>query len=151
MKKTYLLDTNIISYLADSNSQYKDKIKNKLFSLSTNDTVSVSVVTLYELSYGLCTYDNSVKSKKIFESGIKFIKDYLTIHPLGMEEVDIFGKLKADYKLATGILQKANKKNDLDFLIVATAINHDIILVSNDTIFTKLIEMEPSIKYESWV
>ena len=78
--KTYLLDTKIISYLTDSNSPHKDKIKEKLLSLSEDDTV-----------------------------------------------------------------------NDLDFLIAATAINHNAILVSNDAIFNKLIELEPSIKYENWI
>jgi len=43
MKTTYLLDTNIISYLTDSNSSHKDKIKNKLLSLSEDDIVSVSI------------------------------------------------------------------------------------------------------------
>ena len=47
--KTYLLDTNIISYLTDPNSPQKDKIKERLFSLSEDDTVSVSIITLYEL------------------------------------------------------------------------------------------------------
>jgi len=54
-------------------------------------------------------------------------------------------------KKSTGIQNKANKKNDLDFLIAATAINHNAILVSNDTIFEKLIKLEPKIKHENWL
>jgi len=72
MQTTYLLDTNIISYLTDPNSPHKDKIKNKLLSLSEDDIVSVSIITLYELSYGLSTITDS-KNKAIFESGIEFI------------------------------------------------------------------------------
>ncbi len=151
MQKTYLLDTNIISYLTDSNSPHKDKIKNKLLSLSENDVVSVSIVTLYELSYGLNTFDAKNEHKYIFENGIEFIKEYLEIYPLDVNEIDIFGNLKAKYKKATGIPKTAIKKNDLDFLIVATAINHDAILVSNDTIFSKLIELEANIKHENWI
>ena len=147
--KTYLLDTNIISYLTDSNSSHKDKIKERLLSLSEDDTVSVSIITLYELSYGLSTISDS-KNKVIFETGIEFIKEYLDIYPLDINEVEIFGMLKAQYKKSTGIAKTAIKKNDLDFLIAATAINHNAILVSNDTIFNKLIELEPSIKYENW-
>jgi len=132
--KTYLLDTNIISYLTDSNSSHKDKIKERLLSLSEDDTVSVSIITLYELSYGLSTISDS-KNKVIFETGIEFIKEYLDIYPLDINEVEIFGMLKAQYKKSTGIAKTAIKKNDLDFLIAATAINHNAILVSNDTIF----------------
>ena len=147
--KTYLLDTNIISYLTDSNSPHKDKIKERLLSLSEDDTVSVSIITLYELSYGLSTISDS-ENRVIFETGIKFIKEYLDIYPLDINEVEIFGMLKAQYKKSTGIAKTAIKKNDLDFLIAATAINHNAILVSNDAIFNKLIELESSIQYENW-
>ena len=72
--------------------------------------------------------------------------------PLDVEEIDIFGKLKASYKTATGITTKDNKKNDLDFLIIATAINHDVILVSNDVkILDKLSKIEPKLQYENWI
>lgn len=150
MQTIYLLDTNIISYLADPNSPYKDKIKNKLLSLSENDVVSVSIITLYELSYGLNTFEGTSENKSIFENGIKFIREYLDIYPLNIEEVDIFGTLKAKYKETTGIAKTAIKKNDLDFLILATAINHNAILVSNDAIFKKIKETAPSVKYENW-
>jgi len=148
--RTYLLDTNIISYLTDSNSPHKDKIKEKLLLLSEDDIVSVSIITLYELSYGLNTLTDS-KNKAIFQTGIEFIKEYLEIYPLDVSEIEIFGMLKAHYKKSTGITKTAIKKNDLDFLIAATAINHSAILVSNDTIFHKIIELEPKLKYENWL
>ncbi len=44
----------------------------------------------------------------------------------------------------------AIKKNDLDFLILATAINHNAVLVSNDTIFSKIAETSSNLKYENW-
>ena len=134
----------------DSNSPHKDKIKEKLLSLSEYDTVSVSIITLYELSYGLSTISHS-ENKVIFETGIEFIKEYLDIYPLDINEVEIFGMLKAQYKKSTGVAKTALKQNDLDFLIAATAINHNAILVSNDAIFSKIIELEPSIQYENWI
>jgi len=99
----------------------------------------------------LNTFNGLDENKKLFETGIEFIKEYLDIYPLDVKEIDIFGTLKAEYKQATGITKTAIKKNDLDFLIVATAINHNAILVSNDTIFDKLIELNSSIKHENWV
>ena len=151
MKKNYLLDTNIISYLTDPNSPYRENVKNNLLALNEDDNVSVSIVTLYELSYGLYSYKNTTESIEIFKKGISFIENYLDVLPLDIQEVDIFGKLKSKYKEATGIQNKANKKNDLDFLIVATAINHNAILISNDMIFDKLMELEPKIKFETWL
>lgn len=139
MSRIYLLDTNIISYLTDSKSPHRQSVKDRLFSLSEEDRVAVSIVTLYELAYGLATFektkkDDSDRDKKLFESGIEFIKEYLEIFPLSVKEIDIFGKIKAQYKQKTGINTKALKKNDLDFLIASTAISQGAVLVSNDGI-----------------
>jgi len=156
MSRTYLLDTNIISYLTDSKSPYRNAVKEKLFSLSENDRVAVSIVTLYELAYGLATFEESKTDKnnrdeKLFESGIEFIKEYLDIFPLSVEEIDIFGKIKAKYKEQTGINTKALKKNDLDFLIASTAISQGAVLVSNDGIFGDIIEYGFGLEFEEWV
>ena len=156
MSKTYLLDTNIISYLTDSKSPHRNSVKEKLFSLSEEDKVAVSIVTLYELAYGLATFEKTKKDddnrdEKLFESGIEFIKEYLDIFPLSVEEIDIFGKIKAKYKQETGINTKALKKNDLDFLIASTAISQGAILVSNDAIFGDILDYEFGLEFEKWV
>ena len=156
MSRTYLLDTNIISYLTDSKSPYRTAVKEKLFSLSEDDRVAVSIVILYELAYGLATFEKSKKDKnnrdeKLFESGIEFIKEYLDIFPLNVEEIDIFGQLKAKYKQQTGINTKALKKNDLDFLIASTAISQGAILVSNDSIFGDIVEYGFGLEFEEWI
>ncbi len=156
MSKIYLLDTNIISYLTDSKSPHRQNVKNRLFSLSEQDRVAVSIVTLYELAYGLATFEKTKKEdsdrdEKLFESGIEFIKEYLEIFPLSVEEIDIFGKLKAKYKQETGINTKALKKNDLDFLIASTAISQGAVLVSNDGIFEDIVEYGVGLEFEAWV
>ena len=154
MGQTYLLDTNIISYLTDPNSPYRIGIKKKLFSLSENDNVSVSILTLYELSYGLATLKKNKKydaHKHLFEQGIEFIKEYLDIFPLSVNEIDIFGEIKAKYQLQTGIKHKAIKKNDIDFLIASTAISQNAILVSNDSIFGNIVDYHIGLKFEIWI
>ena len=152
MSNTYLLDTNIISYLTDSKSPHRNSVKEKLFSLTEEDKVAVSIVTLYELAYGLATFEKTKKDdEKLFESGIEFIKEYLDIFPLSVEEIDIFGKIKAKYKQKTGINTKALKKNDLDFLIASTAISQGAILVSNDAIFGDILDYEFGLEFEEWV
>ncbi|CAA6805289.1 MAG: Unknown protein [uncultured Sulfurovum sp.] len=155
MSRTYLLDTNIISYLTDSKSPHRNSVKEKLFSLAEEDKVSVSIVTLYELAYGLATFEKTKKDdnrdEKLFESGIEFIKEYLEVFPLSVEEIDIFGKLKVKYKQETGINTKALKKNDLDFLIASTAISQGAILVSNDGIFSDIVEYGLGLEFQEWV
>ncbi len=150
--KHYLLDTNIISYLIDPNCIYRDKINSYLSKLNNNDKLSVSIITLYELSYGFHSFNsNDKKEIEMFKKGINFLKSYFDIIPLDINEIDIFGRLKAEYKNTTGINTKSNKKNDLDFLICATAINHNATLVSNDDIFKKLSDIEKNLKCENWV
>ncbi len=150
--KHYLLDTNIISYLIDPNCIYRDKIKSYLLRLNNNDRLSVSIITLYELSYGFHSFNsNDEKEIEMFRKGIDFLKSYFDIIPLNINEIDIFGRLKSEYKNTTGINTKSNKKNDLDFLICATAINHNATLISNDDIFIKLSNIEKNLKCENWV
>ncbi len=95
--------------------------------------------------------DDNDQDKKLFESGIEFIKEYLEIFPLSVEEIDIFGKIKAKYRQETGINTKALKKNDLDFLIASTAISQAAILVSNDGIFGDIVDYGLGLEFEEWV
>jgi predicted nucleic acid-binding protein len=50
---TYLIDTNIIAYLADVDSPYHENVRAKFHALSQEDTVCISILTLYELHYSL--------------------------------------------------------------------------------------------------
>ena len=68
-----------------------------------------------------------------------------------MKEIDIFANLKTKYKKATGINKNAIKRHNLDLLIASTAIAMDAIIVSDDGIFEKLMEIEPLLKYENWL
>ena len=107
-------------------------------------------MTLYELSYGL-EYSSNKEEIGIFNHGISIVKSYLDIYNLKEEDVTIFGNLKLKYKKQVGIAQKAMKKNDLDFLIVSTAISQNAILISNDKIFETIHKIEPKFKYENWI
>ena len=52
----YLLDTNTISYLSDSDSPFHSRAKRRLGGLPSGDEGVISVLTLYELTYGF-SYD----------------------------------------------------------------------------------------------
>ena len=150
MTKKYILDTNIISYLVDDDSIYSSIIEKKLTDISNQDSVGVSILTLYELSYGL-EYATNQEQIDIFNNAISLIKTYLTIYDLRLEDMNIFASLKKRYKNKIGIAQKALKKNDLDFLIASTAIAQNAILVSNDKIFETISEIEKNLLFENWL
>jgi len=147
--KRYILDTNIVSNL-QTDSENGLKILEKLKSLYADDEVSVSIIVLYELVYGLNNIVDEDEQKAVKE-GIDFIKEYLSIIPLDMKEVEIFASLKTKYKASTGINKNAIKRHNLDLLIASTAIALDAIIVSNDAIFKKLSEIEPLLRCEDWV
>jgi predicted nucleic acid-binding protein len=48
---TYLLDTNIVSYLADPSSPFHERVAAAIGSLPDDSRLAVSVLTLYELAY----------------------------------------------------------------------------------------------------
>jgi len=147
--KRYILDTNIVSDL-QTDTEVGSKILEKLKNLDADDEVLVSIIVLYELVYGLNNISDE-KQKEAVEQGISFIKKYLSIIPLDMKEIDIFANLKTKYKKATGINKNAIKRHNLDLLIASTAIAMDAIIVSDDGIFEKLMEIEPLLKYENWL
>ena len=97
----YILDTNIVSHLQQDNT-IGLKVLEKLKNLDAKDEVSVSIIVLYELVYGLENISDNEQREAVKE-GIEFIKEYLSIIPLDMKEVDIFAKLKTKYKASTGI------------------------------------------------
>jgi len=145
----YLLDTNIVSDL-QTDTEAGAKILNRLKHLNRDDEVCVSIVVLYELTYGLHNLVDETQ-KEAVQQGIAFIKEYLTIVPLDLKEVDIFAQLKIRYKQATGITKNAIKRHNLDLLIASTALAMNAVIVSDDALFGKLTKIEPMLKYENWL
>jgi len=148
---TYILDTDIISYLWDSNSTNHKKIVEKISSLKDNDNIGISIITIYEISYGVTSFkDENLKSN--FYTALESIKNDSDIHifSLDLAGADFFSELKQTYKTQIGINQKSVKKNDLDFMIAAIAMSHEATLVSNDKLF-EVLSKYTNLKYENWV
>ena len=55
---TYILDTDIISYLWDSESTNHKKIIEKISSLKDNDNIGISIIAIYEISYGVRSFED---------------------------------------------------------------------------------------------
>jgi predicted nucleic acid-binding protein len=148
--RKYLIDTNIVSLLGGKETAESRKIHNKFYQLKDDDVVMVSVVTLYEMMYGLKHSQNNRQQDEI-RKNIEFVQKYFEIIPLDLREMELFADMKVRYKKTTGIGQKAMKKNDLDMLIASTAMAEDATLVSNDRIFATLMEIESRFRWENWL
>ena len=148
--KKYILDTNIASLLGSKETKENRKIYEKFYQLNDEDVVMVSIVTLYEATYGLKHSEDEEQQEEIRQN-IAYIRKYFEIIPLDLREMELFADLKVLYKKKTGINKKAMKKNDLDILIASTAMAESATLISDDGIFEKLSDIEPKFKWENWL
>ena len=118
MKKS-LIDTNIVSAFMRGNKSVVQKIEEYL---SFHDTLSISVITYYEIMRGLKALSNANKIK-IFESFMSAC-DILSLDLLIAQKAsDIYDILRKKGKLV----------EDADILIAATALESDLIVVTDNT------------------
>lgn len=128
----YLLDTNICIHFFRG----KYGVIDKLNSVGLRNC-AISEITLAELVYGAENSDNPEKNFGIIE---KFINQ-LTIIPI-LDSVRIYGKEKSR-------LRKSGKMiSDFDLLIGCTAIEKDLILVTENV---KEFKRILNLKIENWI
>jgi predicted nucleic acid-binding protein len=128
----YLLDTDILIYSLKGHEAVQQNLRNHL-----NDPLQLSSVTLMELYYG------AYKSQKM-ESNlakVRKIENSLEIIPVSRETAEIFGMLKAKLE-ATGM-----PLDDFDLILAATALSHNLILVTNNE---RHFERIDGLKIENW-
>lgn len=115
---TYLIDTDIIIYSLKNHTQVVEN-----FRRFANAQKSISVITYGELAYGARKSQHTEKNlAKVFRIGELF-----PMLPVSRTIMDTFGSLKASLeKTGRGI-------DDMDLLIAATAITHNLVLVTNNS------------------
>jgi tRNA(fMet)-specific endonuclease VapC len=130
----YLLDTNIVSATLKNNSQVieaLDKIRIQ------GKKVFISAMTYYEIQRGLL----AIKASRKLVDFEKFCQEYPV---LLLDDMAIFYKaaqIHADLKIRGLPIQEA------DIFIAATAITHNLILVSHDSDLSRI----PELKLEDWL
>jgi tRNA(fMet)-specific endonuclease VapC len=128
----YLLDTDIIIYNLKGNEMVRQNLRNHI-----NDPIQISSVTLMELYYG------AFKSQKV-ESNIakvRKIENSIEIISINTDQVELFGMLKVK-------LEKAGTPlDDFDLILAATALSHNLILVTNNERHFSRIE---GLQIENW-
>ncbi len=133
MKKA-LLDTNIISAYMRGNPQVIRKIEDYL---QKHDTLSISIISYYELRRGIKALSNAAK----IEAFNKFIAT-CEIEDLGLliaeRAADIYDELRKAGKLV----------EDADILIAATALENGMTVVTDNTEHFKRIK---GLKLENWL
>lgn len=145
----YLVDTNIIAYLADVGSPYHENIRAHFQALTDEDSVCLSILTLYELYYSLAKAQESAVSQAIIRTKEQICAT-LPCLPLSESGARIFGELKMRYQKYSGVKKNVLDRATVDLVIASTAIESNAILVSNDDIYGRVQSLWPDFRWENW-
>jgi len=129
--KRYLIDTNICIYYIRGKFNLKEKFKK-----ADPDNCFISEITLAELKF-------AVANSEHIEENQKTLDDFLT----GVKIIPIFHSLDL-YAIEKARLRKEGSPiDDFDILIGATAVTHNLTMVTNNTDHFKRIA---GIVLEDW-
>ena len=129
----YLLDTNIVSYHLKQNQKIRQYLKEAKIA---KHNIFISCITYYEIKRGLL-YANATTKITLFND---FVSQYEILF-LNENILEKACEIHANLKRQGRMIQ------DADILIAATAIIHDLILVSNDSDLTIISE----VNLENWL
>lgn len=147
---TYLLDTNHCSYIINGDPKVTDKLK-----FHSADTIGVSIITHAELLY--MAEKSALKTQNL--GAIHRFLAEVDLYFLDEETASIYSHLKAAVFNQFAPKDKSKRRNvsieslgfgDHDLWIAATAIQHDLTLISADSDFQRIYQVSP-FSLESWV
>lgn len=132
---TYLLDTNIVSYiLKGRNTSVENKLRE---TRRLGQDVFISCITYYEVKRGLL-YINATRQLT------EFNLFYQRYQILFLDDIEIIEKA---CEIHAALKRKGTPIQDADVLIAATAITRGLILISNDS---DLLRVE-GLSFENWL
>jgi tRNA(fMet)-specific endonuclease VapC len=117
---TFLLDTNIITYILKRNLNTNNRLRE---ATRSGEEVFISCITYYEVKRGLISI-NAVRQLADFN---QFCTDYEVLFLDDIEIIEKACEIHADLK------RKGMPIQDADVLIASTAIISGLILVTNDS------------------
>jgi tRNA(fMet)-specific endonuclease VapC len=126
-----LLDTNTVSHLIRGNPRVLARLPTNL-----GDQVVISVVTEAELLYGLEKHPEAIRLRRAVEEFL----GQTAVLPWTSRSAAAYGRLRAS-------LERIGRPlGTLDTLIAAQAIEHGLLLVTNDHAFGQV----PDLAVEDW-
>ena len=130
----YLLDTDIVIYwLTDRFPQIQERIDR----LDRSD-IFFSAIGVAELYFGARNSNHPQDNQELIDELVSWVTVLDFDHAAGA----LFGRIKAELK------QSGKPVNDSDLFIAATAISHDLVLVTNNL---RHFERIPFLRIENWV
>jgi len=146
----YLLDTNHCSRIIAG-----DTVLLQALSQHLGDGVATSAIVRGELIYMVHKSDRVAENLRTISAFLQTI----AIYPVNREVADVYGKLKGGIITQLGPKDKAQRRNftiqnlgfgENDLWIAATVIHYNLTLLSTDSDFTRIQQIE-SFALDSWV
>jgi predicted nucleic acid-binding protein len=145
---SYLLDTATVSDFYETQSPAHLEIARKLQELPGSASIFVSILTLYELEYGHA--NAPVELKSTIRQRIDYVQSDFTVLELSPRAAEAYGVLKKKLRDARSLTARGSRYHNVDLMIAATAVTESCILVSSDSIYRDLRQLEPAFQYEAW-
>jgi len=158
--KGYLLDTNIISYLARPGLPQHENVKTHLLKLGSDEPVMLPVIAIAEIEFGIAKagprLSDELKDvlRKFFESypfhlGI----DDNTVKPYSLVRAELWrrhgGKKK---RLPEELFEKVTGRqlgiDERDLLIASVAIQYGLVLVTADKKMKPIIDAAQELEFQ---
>ncbi|MCP3958287.1 MAG: type II toxin-antitoxin system VapC family toxin [bacterium] len=149
----YLLDTCILSYLEDPESEFNSATLAALEALTDDDDVCLSILSVYELEYGL---EKATGLASEIEAAKRQALESYRLLPLSRRGARIFAELKSRYRrsqerrMAAKELTKHLSRHSVDLIIASSALEYDATVVSNDRIFSRLRDAWSELSVADW-
>jgi len=131
---TYLLDTNIITALLRGDERVRDRLQSIVL---RGEDVFISGICYYEIKRGLLAA-NAIKKLSKFE---QFCKSF------GVLMLDTKSMFNRAAEIYADLKQRGKLINDADILIASSAIEHNLVLVTDDSHFNRIHD----IRTENWL
>ncbi len=134
MTSLYMLDTNMVSYIARGRSS---AARVRLLGLKDEHVGCISAITEAEIQYGLAKRPDATALKVLMDGFIASIR----ILPWGRDEAHAYGLLRASME-ASGMAL-----GNMDMMIAAHAIATGAILVTNDKAFSQVKDIHATVNW----
>jgi tRNA(fMet)-specific endonuclease VapC len=132
MPVSYLLDTNIASYVIKGNFP---QVRLRLLKVHMSE-IGISVVTEAELRFGVARLPQAAKLGIAVEEFLLRVE----VLPWGSEAAQHYARIRALLE------REGDPLGNLDLLIAAQALAMDVILVTNDRVFRRV----KGLRIEDW-
>ena len=129
MKVLYMLDTNMVSYIAKGHSKVA---RARMLNLKQDEAVCLSVITEAEILYGLAKRPQATALRERMEWFLSAVR----VLPWGRDEARVYGAVRA-------CLESSGKAlGNMDMQIASHAIAVSAVLVTNDNAFGYVDELQ---------